>query len=195
MKHTLICGVTESGKTTLAREIARRMGVREHNMIVFDPVGTATAGGDWPKSAIIFNDIDKFTDYVERDDVRHAHVFVDESADVFSHSQKDNHWMLRRGRHKGLQFFLIAQRPKMLPPNVRTQCSICYCFRLALDDLKEIAADFGHNVKDILEVNSDEEVKEEKVIKNLDSGDYLVLTSGSATFARGNIFNQLQKRK
>lgn len=193
MNHTLICGVTLSGKTTLAREIARKMSVHEHNIIVFDPMGTATAGGDWPESAIIFSDQEKFTDYVERDDVRHAHVFVDEAADVFSHTQKENHWMLRRGRHKGLQFYLIAQRPKMLPPNVRSQCSIVYCFRLALDDIKEVAADAGHNVNDILSVTEkDNNGKDIKVIKNLDTGDFLVLTSGSATFARGNIFNELQ---
>jgi len=112
-------------------------------VIVFDPVMTPTAAGYWPESAVIFDDETEFFEYLIRDDVSGAHVFIDEAGDVFNLSKSYNNWLLTRGRHFGFSVFLIAQRPKMLAPTVRNQCGRAYIFRLAKDDLKEIGADFG----------------------------------------------------
>lgn len=190
IRHSLLCGVTESGKTTLAREIANRLQAKKHNVIVYDPLGTPTANGGWGKNALIFTEPELFTEYLSRDDVMHAHVFVDESIDIFDSRNTPNIWMLTKGKHFGFQFYLIAQRPKMLPPNVRTMCATCYMFRLARDDAREICADFGHSYPDVLSsVESDKEV-----IKELDTGDYLILTSGNVAVSRANIFDQLQEK-
>jgi len=171
--HTLICGVTMSGKTTLAHKFAKELAAKGQTIIVFDPVMTPTAAGSWPENTILFDDEHDFFDYLIQPDVNRAHIFVDESADVFNLSKPWNNWLLTRGRHFGFSVFLIAQRPKMLPPTVRNQCGRAYVFRLAKDDLKEIGADFGFS--DLHKIE-------------LDKGDFLLLNSGSAQFQKGNVF-------
>lgn len=173
--HTLYCGVTESGKTTLAREVARKVAA-EFPVVVYDPVGSATAGGGWPDSAIIFTDEEEFFDYMSRDDVKGAHVFIDEAGDLFHVGKRHNFWLLTRGRHFFLSVHLIAQRPKMIAPTARGQVSVTYAFRLALEDMREIAADMGHSGL-------------EKI--SLDKGDFLCLYSGQASIKRANIFDLL----
>ena len=187
--HELICGVTQTGKTTLAREKARKVAAMKNGpiVIIYDPVLTETAGGDWPDNAHVFNQRDAFIIYLEsiRDgkttlgSERGYAVFVDEADLIFSHSQRENDWCLTKGRHVGMQFFLMTQRPKMIAPNVRGQCGIAYVFRLSRSDLKMLGDDLAHN--DI-----------EKI--NLDAGDYLVLKSGSAAITRHNIFKQLRRK-
>ena len=171
--HTLICGVTMSGKTTLAHKFAHELASQGQAIIVFDPVMTPTAAGTWPESALLFDDETEFFNYLVKEEVNKAHVFIDESGDVFNLTKPWNFWLLTRGRHFGFSVFLIAQRPKMLAPTVRNQCGRAYVFRLARDDLKEIAADFGFS--DLQKIN-------------LDKGDFLLLNSGSAQYQKGNVF-------
>ena len=177
--HSLICGVTQSGKTTLARSIARAASDAGHNLIVFDPVGTGTAGGDWPAGAIVFDDPGEFVEYMNRPDVSFAHVFIDEADEVFSLSDRANFWIPKKGRHFGFQLYMITQRPKMIAPTARKQVGRCYMFRLALDDAKELAADFGFS--DAHKIS-------------LDKGDFLVLDSGQASIKRANIFQLLESK-
>ena len=171
--HTLICGVTMSGKTTLAHKFAHELASQGQAIIVFDPVMTPTAAGTWPENALLFDDEFEFFNYLVKEEVNKAHVFIDESGDVFNLNKPWNFWLLTRGRHFGFSVFLIAQRPKMLAPTVRNQCGRAYVFRLARDDLKEIAADFGFS--DL-----------QKIM--LDKGDFLLLNSGSAQYQKGNVF-------
>jgi DNA helicase HerA-like ATPase len=99
--HALICGVTLTGKTTLARVIARDVEKAGGRVIVYDPVGTQTGGGGWPASAVIFDDPDEFIEYMNHPDVYDAHVFVDEADEVFSLSDRANYWLPKKGRHFG----------------------------------------------------------------------------------------------
>jgi len=128
--HTLICGVTMSGKTTLAHKFAHELAAQGQTIIVYDPVMTPTAAGSWPPNALLFDDENQFFDYLVKDEVNKAHVFIDESGDVFNLSKPWNFWLLTRGRHFGFSVFLIAQRPKMLAPTVRNQCGRAYVFSL-----------------------------------------------------------------
>jgi hypothetical protein len=162
-----------SGKTTLAHKFAHELASQGQAIIVFDPVMTPTAAGTWPESALLFDDETEFFNYLVKEEVNKAHVFIDESGDVFNLTKPWNFWLLTRGRHFGFSVFLIAQRPKMLAPTVRNQCGRAYVFRLARDDLKEIAADFGFS--DLQKIN-------------LDKGDFLLLNSGSAQYQKGNVF-------
>lgn len=184
--HELICGVTQTGKTTLARKKARDLSKIKNGpqIIIFDPVGTETLGGDWPENSILFDDPRLFFEWIEniRENPHEngCAIFIDEADLVFSHSQPENNWMLTKGRHYGMRFILSTQRPKMVAPSVRGQCGIVYAFRLSRTDLKMLGDDTAHN--DI-----------EKI--NLDAGDYLVLVSGSSGVERHNIFSQLGKGK
>jgi hypothetical protein len=176
--HWLYVGVTQSGKTTLARWHSRKLVQAKHHVIVYDPVGTATAGGGWGigdeggDGFEFHQEPDKFAEAMLK--AKDAFVFIDESADVHSHSQVENQWMLRRGRHAGLYFRLIVQRVKMIPPNVRTQCARLFLFRAAKGDQREILADFGHDT-DILP-------------ESWEKGDCLMVESGSDDVEQFNVF-------
>jgi len=177
--HTLICGVTQSGKTTMAHSMARHFARLKHRIIVYDPVGTGTAAGTWPESAIVFSDEQEFFEYLARDDVSHAHVFIDEAGDIFNATKRENLWLLTRGRHFGFTVYLICQRPKMVLPSARHQCGIAYVFRLAYDDMKEIGKDYGFNDLDKI---------------SLDTGDFLMLVSGTSHYSSGNVFKLLRRK-
>jgi DNA helicase HerA-like ATPase len=176
--HHLFIGVTMSGKTTLARSFSRELLASGKSVVVYDPLGTDTKGGDWGEKALVFHDREKFLEFMYSDECRNVHIFVDEAHHIFHHTMGENFWMLTEGRHHFMYFYLISQRPKKIHPDVRTGCARCYMFRLAQDDAKEIGADYGHS-------NIHKE--------NLDTGDFLVLNSGSAELSRANVFNLLEK--
>ena len=183
-EHTLYCGVTMTGKTTLARHHARILSKAHHIVCVYDPVMTATAGGGWPENATIVHDpekLDKFLERAKGTEDRPIFLFIDESADIFSHSQTQNHWIPRRIRHENIYLRLIAQRPKMLHPDVRSQCSYAYVLRLANDDKKMVYSDFGHSG----DIES----------KPLDKGDCVLLTSGSSEIEEFNVFELVTRKR
>ena len=182
-EHTLYCGVTMTGKTTLARHHARILERAKYDVAVYDPVGTGTAGGGWPDRATLISDpekLQKFISTARGSDKHPIFLFVDEAADIFNHGQTENHWIPRRIRHEHIYLRLIAQRPKMLHPDVRSQCSYAYVLRLANDDLKMIGSDFGHS--DLHQ-------------KPLDKGDCMLLTSGSTDIEEFNVFELVSRRK
>lgn len=184
--HTLYVGVTMTGKTTLARYRARKLAAMGRAVVVYDPVGTGTAGGGWPDgdNVLQFDDFEQFMTWVRRNG--DADLFIDEAGDHFGQHDSENHWLLRRGRHYGYAVHLISQRPKMLAPNVRTQCSQLYVFRVATDDMRELCADMGHDCPRFGH-GPDEE-------KPLDTGDFLVVRSDRATIERGNVFHLLNRK-
>lgn len=171
--HTLYTGVTKSGKTTLARMMARQLFSKGHLVIVYDPLRTATMGGDWG-TAEIYIDAWQFLARVQDPALGKCHLFIDEAHHLLGHEMRENFWLLTEGRHYGYFLHLITQRPNKLHPDVRTSCETCYMFRLAQDDAKSIGNDYGHSY-----------IHKE----NLDKGDFLVLNSGSSAISRGNVFN------
>lgn len=178
----MYCGVTMTGKTTLAREHAAILDKAKYELFVYDPVGTNTANGNWPERAIIVRDSEQFHELVEQ---LHAEgwdeekdppkfFFVDESADVFGHSETHAHWIGRKIRHSGVFLRTIVQRPNMIHPSVRTQHSYVYMLRLAKTDAVIICGDLGHGP--------------EVFNETLDKGDCILLTSGASGTERFNVF-------
>ena len=144
------------------------------NTVVYDPLGTATAGGDWGEGAIIHQDIDPFLDMMYDPKFIDSMIFVDEAHHIFNHENKEHLWLLTEGRHHGMNFNLITQRPTKVHPDARSNCGTCYMFRLAFDDAKNVGNDFGHSAIHKI---------------NLDKGDFLVLISGSSEYKTANVFN------
>jgi DNA helicase HerA-like ATPase len=172
--HTGYYGVTLTGKTTLARLVARNLAKEGHKGAVFDPTLTATLGGGWPEGWPVFTDPDDFLDFVESDKcVGPIHLFIDEADEVFGHEMKWNFWLLKKGRHFGYFCHVISQRPKMIAPTARSQCALAYVFRLAVEDVAEIGKDYGHSGLDRI---------------SLDTGEFLALKSGTSAISRGNVF-------
>lgn len=179
--HILIVGVTQSGKTTLAHEIANEESAKKKDkreIIVYDPVGTPTAAGTWPNGTIYFEDDVEFLEHLEkREGVRPTILFIDEADDIMAQRYPWNTSIIRRARHSGMQVVLISQRPHLIAPSARTQCGMCFMFRLGKSDAKALGEEFGHN--GLHEVG-------------LDQGDFLLLHSGTARIERANVF-QLKK--
>jgi len=178
--HSLYTGVTQSGKTTLARAMAREALKNKNPVIVYDPMGTETLGGQWGEGAEVHDDLSTFLDRVYAPEFVGSEVFIDEAHHVFAHDDKSHLWLLTQGRHYGLRLHLMTQRPTKIHPDARTNCARCYMFRLAHDDARAIGLDYGFsNIHRI----------------NLDRGDFLVLNSGTSQFSRGNIFSLLEPPK
>lgn len=178
--HSLYVGVTQSGKTTLARFVARGLRKKGARVVVYDPLGTETLGGAWGEGAEIYCDLEPFLDLLHSPEFGNAHVFIDEAHHVLGHEMKENFWLLTQGRHYGMTLHLMTQRPKKVHPDVRSNCGLCFMFRLANSDASEIGADYGFS--DIHRIS-------------LDKGDFLMLNSGSAAFSRANVFNLVQPVK
>lgn len=174
MQHVLFAGVTQTGKTTLARKFANSYAQAGKQIIIYDPVNTPTKNGGWPtgKKIITFSDSEEFADHLAYSGVSNAHVFVDEADNVLSLKHPENHWLLMRGRHFALQINVITQRPNLVAPSVRAQCTLGYIFRLTRDDMRSIGADFGHDLQ---------------AQKQLDRGEFFVVESGLARFSRSSI--------
>lgn len=178
-EHVLYTGVTMTGKTTLAREHATIIKGAKYDVVVYDPVGTDTANGNWPEDVEILTTPEEFHEWVEdnTDTYSPEHpcfLFVDEAADIFGHSETHAHWIGRKIRHSYIYLRMMCQRPNMMHPSVRTQCSYVYMLRLSQTDARLICADMGHGTE----------------VSNtvLDKGDCLLLTSGSADTEQFNVF-------
>lgn len=175
----MYCGVTMTGKTTLAREHAGILEKAHYDIAVYDPVGTDTANGNWPEGVKILSTPEEFHEWIdaatdEYTDEHPCFLFVDESADIFAHSETHAHWIARKIRHDDIYLRMIVQRPNMLHPSVRTQCSYVYMLRLARADATIVCADMGHG-PDVAQTV-------------LDKGDCLLLTSGSSGTEQFNVF-------
>lgn len=182
-EHVLYCGVTMTGKTTLARHHAAILDKANYDVVVYDPVQTDTANGNWPQKALILNDAEEFNKWMNNakgDPERPTFLFVDESADIFGHSETWAHWIPRKCRHQDIYLRMIVQRPKMLHPSVRTQCSYAYMLRLSKDDARMLAADFGHSA-DVADMP-------------LDKGDCLLMESGSPDIEEFNVFALVNRK-
>ena len=179
-EHVLYCGVTMTGKTTLAREHAAILVAAKYQVFVYDPVGTDTANGNWPEGAEILTTPKEFHECIEDlqsdggDPEHPVFFFVDEGADIFGHQETHAHWIARKIRHVEVYLRIIAQRPNMLHPSVRTQCSYVYMLRLSKDDARIICSDMGHGSEVFSTV--------------LDKGDCILLTSGSSAIEQFNVF-------
>ena len=175
--HCLYVGVTQSGKTTLARLMSRMLCAKKHRVAVYDPLGTATAGGGWGDGVLIFTNEHDFLTWIYSDAAVNYHVFIDEAHNILGHNNPENFWMLTEGRHFFLTLHLMTQRPKKLHPDVRHNCGRCYMFRLSKSDRAEIGGDYGFDGLDKI---------------SLDKGDFVLLNSGTASFSQGNVFQLLE---
>ena len=178
-EHVLYTGVTMTGKTTLAREHADILHKAKYEIAVYDPVGTDTANGNWPEGATILSTPAEFHEWIDDNETTFneehpCFLFVDEAADIFGHSETHAHWIGRKIRHSQIYLRMMVQRPNMMHPSVRTQCSYVYMLRLSMNDARLICADMGHG-PDVANTS-------------LDKGDCILLTSGSKGIEKFNVF-------
>jgi len=144
MPHVLITGVTESGKTTLAKSLCHAYSRRGIQTIVLDPLSDP----GW-HSNFSGTDPVAFLDIVRRS--RSCAVFIDESGEMIGHYNDEMFWLATRARHYGHNCHFITQRPAQISPNVRNQCTRLYLFTSSRDDTILLSKEW--NKPELLEAN------------------------------------------
>jgi len=138
--HRLITGRTLSGKTALARILvaeAQRQGV---DAIIHDPMLSF-----WGDKAAVYETAFEFMRAIcEATKIRKPYIVVVDEADiVLSMGHQRYHWLLTRGRHYGFKVIVLTQRPALVAPTVRGQCTDVAVFKVSKKDAKLLADDYA----------------------------------------------------
>lgn len=138
--HTLILGMTQTGKTSYARAYVAQHAKRGGQSLVYDPIDPA----QWENSHAT-SDIGKFLDLYWKS--KNCLCVIDEALSVGGVHDKDVIETATRGRHRGHQNLYLAQRPKGLSPTIRDQCGVLVCFRIGYRDAYELGNDWTRSVE------------------------------------------------
>lgn len=131
--HSLIIGMTESGKTTLAKMLCRTLNNGGNKTAVLDPL----FDDGWQCDFQTQNS-DEFLRWAKSN--RSAYLFVDEGSISIGRYNLPMQWLATMARHWGHSATFISQGLTQLPPAVRNNCSRLYLFTAA-DSVSKIAAE------------------------------------------------------
>ena len=138
MPHTLITGITGSGKTTLAVRLAGVYKRKSIPVLVLDPFKSER----WQANFISDNP-EQFLDVVFQ--MKNCAIFVDESGEMIGRWGGVMTKLATVSRNYGHNAHFICQRSKQLDINVRTQCENIFLFKQSFSDTKDIANEFVAN--------------------------------------------------
>lgn len=129
MAHSLILGMTESGKSTLGKGLSRIVMAKGFHSIVLDPMNDPS----WPAS-FRTSRVDEFLRVFWAS--RQCFAFIDEAGESVGRFDDLMIKTATKGRHWGHSCFYLSQRGAQLSRTVRDQCSHLFLFTTALDDCK-----------------------------------------------------------
>lgn len=129
MAHSLILGMTESGKTTLAKKLAAKYKAAGINVLVLDPLADPTWGADFQTT-----DPDFFLQTFWNS--RRCAVFIDEAGESAGRYDKAMIKTATKGRHWGHNVHYLTQRGALLSTTIRGQCSQLFLFLSGRNDGK-----------------------------------------------------------
>lgn len=136
MSHSLIIGMTESGKTTLGKLIAKRAKKRNVKVAILDPLRDPDFEADFQTS-----DENAFLAWIKRN--KSAVLIIDEAGTSVGRYNTAMQWVVTTSRHLGHSSILICQGTSQLAPLVRGQCTVCYLFASTNSTIKTVAEDFN----------------------------------------------------
>lgn len=136
MPHSLVIGMTLSGKTSLCRALAQGYKRRKIRTAVLDPLRDP----QW-KADFLTPSRDIFMRYVKRT-TSHA-LFVDESGTSIEKGDSSNDWLTTTARHMGHVSHFIAHRPQQLSPTLRMNCERLYLFTVGQKDAGFLADEWN----------------------------------------------------
>jgi hypothetical protein len=139
MAHSLILGMTESGKTSLAKQLARGYKERGIGVLVLDPMNDPEWACDYKT-----DDVDEFLSVYWNS--RRCAAFIDEAGEAVGQYDTAMHRTATKGRHWGHANHYISQRGTMIACTVRDQCSHLFLFATALKDSKIHAAEWNADI-------------------------------------------------
>ena len=129
MAHSLILGMTESGKTTLAKRLANAYRSRGFKIIVLDPLSDPEWCADFRT-----DDVEQFLNTFWNS--RKCMAFIDEAGESVGTYDKVMIKTATKGRHWGHSVHFISQRGTQVARTVRDQCSHLFLFTTAMQDSK-----------------------------------------------------------
>lgn len=136
MSHSLILGMTESGKTSLAKQLAAYYKSKGIGILVLDPMHDPGWNADYQT-----DDQNEFLEVFFNS--RRCMVFIDEAGESVGQYDKIMTRTATKGRHWGHSVHYISQRGTMVNRTVRDQCRHLFLFATALDDCKLYAREFN----------------------------------------------------
>lgn len=134
--HSLILGMTEMGKTTLARALSAAYRKQGFKNIVLDPLRDPRWSADF-----ITSDGDEFLDIAKRS--KRCMLFMDEGSESVGRYNFEMQWTATQSRHWGHSSHFIAQGAVQLAPIVRDQCSRVFLFCCGARNGKLLAEEFN----------------------------------------------------
>ncbi len=134
--HTLIVGITESGKTTLAKKLSKKFVSEGFNVIVLTSVFD-----EWPVGVIVYDDQEKFLKAFWAS--KRCVVFIDEGGETIGRFNKSMEQTATKGRHYGHTCFFMGQRATLINATVRGQCSQLFCFSQGSKDAELLAEEWN----------------------------------------------------
>lgn len=136
MPHTLILGMTESGKTTLGKRLSGGYGAHRIPRIVLDPLCDPGWQADYQTSAP-----EDFLSVLWRS--QSCAVFIDEAGDSVGRYDVAMQQCATRARHWGHNVHFLCQRATQVAVIVRDQCSHLFLFRVSAKDADILAAEWS----------------------------------------------------
>lgn len=133
--HSLILGITDTGKTTLAFKLAKIYKGRGTPVIVLDP----DIRKEW-QADYITDDPDAYLAVCKVN--QGAALFIDESGQTVGRYSGAMSWLATNSRKWGHKAHFISQRATQLDILMRTQCSNLFLFKQSVNDSKILAAEF-----------------------------------------------------
>lgn len=146
--HVLIVGITNTGKTTIAFDMARRYKKAGKRIIVLDPdlrreweVPTVVdSGKEEIEGGVITDDPDEFLLICKNS--QSCALFIDESGSMIGRYDTQLEWLATQSRKWGHKSHFIMQRGSQVSPTVRNQCSSAFVFKQSPDDAKVLSNNF-----------------------------------------------------
>ena len=141
--------MTESGKTSLAKQLATEYLRHNKTVIVFDPLNDV-----WP-CTYQTNDPTLFLQACREN--TNCYIFIDEASENVGQHDTEMHWLATRGRHFGHSVHFVSQRGAQLSKTVRDQTSFLFLFACSIDDSKILANEY--NKPELREANTLEKLE------------------------------------
>lgn len=136
MGHSLLIGMTEMGKTTLARELARSFRSRGFKNIVLDPLRDPK----WPAD-FITSDSAEFLEVCQAS--RKCMLFMDEGSQSVGRYNVEMQWTATQARHWGHSAFFLCQGATQLAPVIRDNCSKVFVYCCGARNGRLLAEEFN----------------------------------------------------
>lgn len=135
--HSIISGITSSGKTFLAKKLASSFKKQGRGVLVLDVLGD-----DWD-CHFQTNSPSKFLAVAKAN--TGCALFIDESSVSIGRGveARQMHWLATMSRHWGHKAFFILQRINQIEPIIRSQCTEYFCFRGSASDSKILLEETG----------------------------------------------------